>query len=81
MPVVKVIEIIGESGKSWEDAVQEAVSETAKTVHGIQNVWVQDLKAVVEKGRVVSYRANCKISFVVGDGGRSGSKKGKRKKG
>ena len=80
MSVVKVIEIIGESGKSWEDAAQEAVSATAKTVTGIQNVWVQDLKAVVERGEIVRYRANCKITFVVGDGDRSGSKKGKGKK-
>jgi hypothetical protein len=80
MAVVKVIEIIGESGKSWEDAAQEAVAEAAKTVRGIQNVWVQDLKAVVEKGEIVGYRANCKITFVVGNGGRSGSKKGKKKR-
>jgi hypothetical protein len=56
------------------------VSETAKTVHGIQNVWVKNLKAEVEKGRIVAYRANCKISFVVGGGDRSGSKKGKSKR-
>ncbi len=80
MSVVKVIEIIAESGKSWEDAVQQAVSETAKTVHGIQNVWVQDLKAVVEKGKVVGYRANCKIAFVVEGGDRSRSKDGKKKR-
>ncbi|MBF6593994.1 MAG: dodecin domain-containing protein [Thermaceae bacterium] len=65
MAVVKVLEIIAESPKSWEDAVQEAVKETAKTVRGIQSVWVQDFKAVVKNNKVVGYRANCKISFTV----------------
>ncbi|MER3484074.1 MAG: dodecin domain-containing protein [Meiothermus sp.] len=65
MAVVKVLEIIAESPKSWEDAVQEAVSETAKTVRGIQNVWVQDFKAIVKDNKIVAYRANCKISFTV----------------
>ncbi|GEM86310.1 dodecin family protein [Meiothermus granaticius] len=65
MPVVKVLEIMAESPKSWEDAVQEAVRETAKTVRGIQNVWVQDFKAIVKGDSIVAYRVNCKISFVV----------------
>lgn len=65
MAVVKVLEIMAESSKSWEDAVQEAVNETAKTVRGIQNVWVQDFKAVVRDNKVVAYRVNCKISFTV----------------
>jgi len=65
MPVVKVLEIMAESPKSWEDAVQEAIRETAKTVRGIQNVWVQDFKAIVKGDSIVAYRVNCKISFVV----------------
>lgn len=65
MPVVKVLEIMAESPKSWEDAVQEAVRETAKTVRGIQNVWVQDFKAIIKGDSIVAYRVNCKISFVV----------------
>jgi flavin-binding protein dodecin len=65
MAVVKVLEIMAESPEGWEAAVQEAVRETAKTVRGIQNVWVQDFKAIVEGDRIVAYRANCKISFTV----------------
>jgi hypothetical protein len=65
MAVVKVIEVIAESSKGWEDAAQEAVNEISQTVRGIQSVWVQDLKAVVENGKIVRYRANCKVSFVV----------------
>lgn len=65
MAVVKVIELIGESTKSWEDAVDSAVKEASKTIRGIEGVWVQDFKAVVSKGKIVAYRANCKISFLV----------------
>jgi len=65
MAVVKVIEIIAESPKSWEDAVQMALTEASKTVRGIRSIWVQDLKATVENNKIVAYRANCKISFTI----------------
>jgi len=65
MPVVKVIEIIGQSENSFEDAVNEAVKESSKTVKNIKSVWVKDLQAKVQDGRVTAYRACCKISFVV----------------
>ncbi|WP_276958334.1 dodecin family protein [Allomeiothermus silvanus] len=65
MAVVKVIEIIAESTKSWEDAAQQALEEASKTVRGIRSIWVQDLQAIVEDGNIVAYRANCKLSFVV----------------
>jgi dodecin len=65
MSVVKVVEIIAQSPKSWEDAAQEGVKEAAKTIQGIQSVWVKDMQAVVENNRIVQYRLNAKISFVV----------------
>lgn len=65
MAVVKVIEIIAESPKSWEDAAQLALKEAAKTVRGIQSMWVQDMKAIVKNNKIVAYRANCKISFTI----------------
>ena len=75
MAVVKIIEIIGESSKSWEDAAQEAVKEAALTVRGIKNVWVQDFKAVVDGNKITQYRVNCKISFLIEHS--AGKKKGK----
>jgi dodecin len=66
MAVVKVIEILAESQKSWEAATQEAVNEAAKTIHNIKSVYVKNFQALVEKGEIVSYRVNAKISFVVG---------------
>lgn len=65
MSIVKVIEILAQSDKGWEDAVQQAVTEAAKTVRNIKSVYVKDFQAVVENNQVVSYRVATKISFVL----------------
>lgn len=65
MAVVKVIEVLAQSDKSWEDAVQVGVKEIAKTVRAIKSVYVKDLQAVVEGDVIVAYRANMKVSFAV----------------
>jgi flavin-binding protein dodecin len=65
MSVLKVIEIMGDSDKSWEDAAKEAVTEAAKTVHGIKSVWIQDHSATVANGKITRYRVTCKITFEV----------------
>ncbi|NYT05902.1 MAG: dodecin domain-containing protein [Methanomicrobiales archaeon] len=63
--VVKVIELIGSSRISWEDAAANAIKEAAETVRDIKSVWLQGCTAKVEKDRIVEYRSNVKISFVV----------------
>ncbi|MDD3539404.1 MAG: dodecin family protein [Atribacterota bacterium] len=65
MAVVKVIEILAESDKSWEDATKVAVAEAAKTVRNIQAVYVKNFQAIVEDNEVVRYRVDAKISFIV----------------
>lgn len=65
MAVVKVIEIIAESDKSWEDATQQAVTEASKTIRNIQNVYIENLKAIVKGDKIEKYRVNTKISFIV----------------
>ena len=67
MAVVKVIEILAQSPKSWEDAVQEGLKEVAKTIQDIQSIYVSDLQAVVDNNRIVQYRLNAKVSFIVRD--------------
>lgn len=66
MPVVKVIELIASSEKSFDDAVKEAVKEASKTVQNIDSVYVKDFKAHVKDGKIVSYGVICKVSFRVG---------------
>jgi len=63
MPIVKVIEVIASSDKSIDDALQNAVTEASKTIHNIDSVFVKDIKAHVQNGKITSYGLICKISF------------------
>ena len=65
MAIVKVVEVIAESEKSWEDAAKQAVKEASKTVRNIKHLYIEHQQALVEKEKIVSYRVNAKISFVV----------------
>ena len=65
MPMLKVIEVLAESKKSWEDAAEVAVSIAAKTVRGIRSINVENLSATVDKGKITHYRLNAKISFTL----------------
>jgi flavin-binding protein dodecin len=66
MAVLKVIEIMANSGKSWEDATREAVAHAAKSVKNIKSVFVQSQSAVVDSsGKVSEFRVNVKITFEV----------------
>ena len=63
--VVKVIELLAESEKSWEDAAREAVERAAKTLTNIRSVYIEHLEAKVEKNKITRYRLNTKISFLL----------------
>ncbi|HOU01196.1 MAG TPA: dodecin family protein [Bacteroidales bacterium] len=65
MAVLKVIEIMASSPKSWEDATAVAVKEAGKTVKGIKSVYVQDHSVVVKNNKIAEFRVNVKISFEV----------------
>ena len=65
MSMVKVIEIIAESKKSWDAAAENAVKEASKSVRDIKSLYVQEMQAIVEDGKITKYRMNAKISFVV----------------
>ncbi|MFQ5553758.1 MAG: dodecin family protein [Acidimicrobiia bacterium] len=62
---VKVVELIGISDKSFEDAVQQAVTKASESISGITGVEVQTLNARVEGGRISQYRAAVKLAFAV----------------
>ncbi|MFN2247139.1 MAG: dodecin family protein [Candidatus Promineifilaceae bacterium] len=65
MSVLKVVELLGDSDKSWEAAAQEAVAEASKTVKHIRSVWIKDHAATVDGGKIKRYRVTCKITFEV----------------
>ena len=63
--VAKIMELVGSSDKSWEDAVQVAVDEAKKTLHGINGIEVNNMTATVDTntGKILQYRAGVKVSF------------------
>jgi dodecin len=63
MAIVKVIEVLAESPKSWEDAAQQAVTQASKTIHNIRSIYIKEQTAKVENNKVVEYRITAKISF------------------
>ena len=67
MHVAKVVELIGSSEKSFEDAIVQAINRASKTIRNIRGVDVIGQKAVVKNGKVVEYRVNIKLAFGVED--------------
>jgi dodecin len=65
MAVVKVIELLAQSEKGFEDAIQVALDDAAKTIRNISSIYVKEFQAVVENNRITSYRVNVKLSFLV----------------
>ena len=73
MTVAKIIEISASSKKSFEDAIATGIARASESVSDIQGAWVQEQKVVVSKGKVVEYRVQMKVTFVLL--GKSPSKK------
>lgn len=65
MSIVKVIEVIATSEKSFDDAVRNALEEASKSVKNISSIYVKEMNAKVENNKVVSFGVNAKISFTV----------------
>ncbi len=65
MPVIKIIELVGVSKKGLQDAVENAVKEASKTVRNMGGVDILSWTGKIEGDKIVEYRANVKISFVV----------------
>ena len=65
MSVVKIVELIGSSPNSWEEAAGNAVKAAAKTVRNIKGVHVKRCTAKVENNKIVEYRTVVKIAFIV----------------
>lgn len=64
MSIAKVIEVIAE-GDSIENAMEQAVAEASKSIHGIQGVYAKDIKAIVKDGKIETYRVDAKVTFII----------------
>ena len=64
--VYKVIELVGTSGSSWEDAAKNAVETAGKTLKNLRVAEIGKLDMKVEDGKVVAFRARVTLSFKYG---------------
>ncbi len=67
MSVLKVIEVLGNSTTSFEDAINNVVKESSKTVKNIKSVYIQDMQVTVENNKVAQYRVTTKVTFGILD--------------
>lgn len=65
MSVAKVIEITARSSDSFEDAIEKGVAKASETVNNIKSVWVKEMHAEVDDGKVDAYRVDMKVTFVL----------------
>ena len=67
MSVAKVIEISSQSPTSFDDAIREGIARASKTVKNIKGAWIQEQQVVVENSKVVGYRVDMKLTFLLND--------------
>lgn len=65
MAVLKVIEVLANSDKSWEDAAKNAIDHASKSVKNIRSIYINEQSATVKDGKMDNYRVNVKITFEV----------------
>jgi flavin-binding protein dodecin len=59
----KIIELVGSSSSSWEDAAKNAVETAAKTLRGLRIAEINKLDLKIDDNKVVAYRARVNLSF------------------
>ena len=64
--VYKVIELVGSSETSWDEAAKNAVNKAGQTLRDLRIAEVDKLDMKVENGKVAAYRARVKLSFKYG---------------
>lgn len=65
MTMLKVIEVLAESEKSWEDAAHVAIAQATKSLRHVRSINIENFNATVKDGKIERYRINAKISFVL----------------
>lgn len=63
--VLKVLELLAESDKSWEDAAAQAVKKASETLHNVKSIYIENFEAKVDGEKIVEYRVNAKVTFLL----------------
>lgn len=67
MSVARVTEITASSKKSFQDAIEKGIDRATKTLKNVEGAWIQDQKVLIEDGKIVAYRVNMKVTFILTD--------------
>jgi len=67
MSVAKVTEISATSTKSFEDAIQQGLTRSAKTLRNVRSAWIKEQQVRVDNGRITEYQVNLMVTFVLDD--------------
>lgn len=67
MTVARVTEITASSKTSFEDALNVGVDRACKTLKNVEGAWIQDQKVVIKGGKIVEYRVNMKVTFILAE--------------
>ena len=67
MSVAKVTEISATSSKSFEDAIQQGLTRSAKTLRNIRSAWIKEQHVRYAEGRITEYQVNMMVTFVLDD--------------
>ena len=65
MSVAKVTELSVTSAKSFEDAIQQGLARAGKTLRHIRGAWIKEHQVKCDEGRIVEYRVNMMVTFVL----------------
>ena len=67
MSVAKVIEVSASSTTSFEDAINQGIARACDTIASVRGAWIKEQKVSIEGGRIVTYRVNMQVTFVLDD--------------
>jgi flavin-binding protein dodecin len=68
MSIARITEISSTSTKSFEDAIQSAVTRATKTLRNVRGAWVKEQQIKIDGGKIVEYQVNLMITFVLDEG-------------
>ena len=67
MSVARVTEITASSKKSFDDALKTGIDRATTTLKNVEGAWIQDQKVVIKGGKIVEYRVNMKVTFILAE--------------
>ncbi len=67
MSMLKVIEVLAEADEGFDAAARAAVAQASQSVRNIKSIYIKEMNAQVDDGKITRYRVNAKISFQLED--------------